>query len=213
MPNNLRKAVTRTGMVAAVSALFFGVLGPISPAHAEDAPTREQLEQDCSGEGWNHGGTGYTIYLNGCTFEEGSSSDYPDWKANGITVSNCSGGTRDLDLAEAQTETWTTGWSIGGSLSGAKNWLTAGLTGGYNWSHSTSVTNTLTAHIPPGQKGVLKTASWMHKSEGKIRVDYSQPIYGQSTWYIDDVSITTPTDQVEKSINQVSCGETLMNGL
>jgi hypothetical protein len=151
------------------------------------------------------------MFLDGCTFEEQSSTAYKDWKAVGNTVANCDSHQGVIDQALTGSESWSFGGSIGGSLSGVKSWLTGGLTGGCNWDHTVSESNASTIHVEPGRKATLTAGAEIHEKEGRIRVNYSSQLAGHYIWYINDVTISTPTGYV-KSQDIVDCSETLLNG-
>ncbi|KNC19619.1 hypothetical protein AC792_05295 [Arthrobacter sp. RIT-PI-e] len=213
MSNRTKKIGSRTGIITAVAALGVGLLSPVSAAYAdEEAPTIQQLTEDCDGSGWNHGGTGWTMFLDGCTFEEESSTTYKDWKAVGDTVTNCTADRGVIDQALTGSESWSSGGSIGGSASAVKSFFTGGLSGEYNWNHTVTETNASTIHVEPGRKATLTAGAEIHEKKGRIRVNYSSQLAGHYIWYINDVTISTPTGYTETGQDNKDCSETLLNG-
>lgn len=211
-----KKIGSRTGIItAAAAALSLGVLSPASPAQAEEVPpTIEQLQGDCDGTAYLPDGqtTGNTMNLDGCTYEEESAVDYKDWKAVGETVTNCTSTHGVIDQALTGTESWSSGGSIGGTASAVQSWFTGGLAGEFNWNHTVSESNASTIHVEPGRKATLTTGAEIHESKGRIRVNYSSPLAGHYIWYINDVTVSTPTGYTEKSQDNKPCNETLLNG-
>jgi hypothetical protein len=212
MSTRMTKIGARTGIIATAAALSLATIGPASPASAEEPPTIQQLQEDCDGTGWNHGGTGWTMFLDGCTFEEESSNTYKDWKAVGETVTNCTSDRGVIDQALTGSESWSSGGSIGGSASAVKSFFTGGLTGEYNWNHTVTETNASTIHVEPGRKATLTAGAEIHEKKGRIRVNYSSQLAGHYIWYINDVTISTPTGYTETGQENKACNETLLNG-
>ena len=210
-----KKIGSRTGIIAAAAGLGICFLSPVSVAHAEERPpTIEELQGDCDGTAFLPDGntTGNTLNLDGCNFEEESSYTYLDWKAVGETVTNCDSDQGTIDQALTGTESWSSGGSIGGTAGAVQSWFTGGLSGGYNWNHTVSESNSSTIHIDPGRKATLKAGAEIYESKGRIRVNYSSQLAGHYIWYINDVTISTPTGYTEKSQDNKSCSETLLNG-
>lgn len=214
MSTRMTRIAARTGIIATAAALSLAAIGPASPASADEPPTIQQLREDCDGTGLVHGGTGtgWTGYLDGCTFEVESSNTYLDWKAVGETVTNCNSDEGTIDQALSGSESWSSGGSIAGSAGAAGSWLTGGLTGEYNWNHTVSETNESTIHVDPGRKATLTAGAEIHEAKGRIRVNYSSRLAGHYVWYINDVTISTPTGYVERGQENKACGETLLNG-
>lgn len=215
MSNRMKKIGSRTGIITAAALLGVGFLGPVSPAQAEDRPpTIEELQGDCDGTAYLPDGhtTGNTMALDACTFEEESSNTFLDWKAVGETVTNCTSDRGVIDQALTGTESWSSGGSIGGTASAVKSFFTGGLSGEYNWSHTVTESNASTIHIEPGRKATLTAGAEIHEKKGRIRVNYSSQLAGHYIWYINDVTISTPTGYTERGQDNKDCSETLLNG-
>jgi hypothetical protein len=117
-----------------------------------------------------------------------------------------------IDQALTGSESWSSGGSIGGSASAVKSFFTGGLTGEYNWNHTVTETNASTIHVEPGRKATLTAGAEIHEKKGRIRVNYSSQLDGHYIWYINDVTISTPTGYTETGQENKACNETLLNG-
>jgi hypothetical protein len=186
--------------------------------------TVEQLLEDCQTSPvvidefstMNYHGTGYLGFRDGCTFEEQGS--WTDWRWEDIgtaPISNCrSQGARPyptygnsgiIDQTISGTKTHTQGFSIGGTPQGQGKggYLGIDLPFSYKWEDSTSVSTSVTIHVPEGWKGNITWGTkWQH-SKGRIRLNYSTPVgpKGESKhyiWYINNVQFDTPIGDKNK---------------
>jgi hypothetical protein len=213
MVTQTKKIATRTSTVAAIAALAFGVLGLATPAQADEGFSNQQLLNDCNGSAISgDGGTGSIGFLDGCTFEESSTQTYTIWKGVGETVTNCTSNKGTIDQALSGSESWSSGGSAGGNINFIKDWFMGGLSGEYNWNHTVTETHSSTIHVEPGRKAVLTEGAETVEKQGRIRVNYRSKVGDHYIWYINGVTLTTPTGYVEKGQDNKACGETLLNG-
>ncbi|MFF4503258.1 hypothetical protein [Streptomyces sp. NPDC001401] len=181
----MNRALRYGGQLLAVTATALGTIATAAvPAAAEDQPTAEQIMADCAS------GAGK------CSFNSPQIGRAYLGEPRQVSelLYNCTTSAASQSMSWADTV--GSSQSVGGSITvggGIEGIITASVTATYNytWSSSHTETSTFTVNVQPGEVGWVSRAQVMQQITGTWQTHYDDPKWGHYYWFVPDV-ITGP---------------------
>jgi hypothetical protein len=168
----MMKSATR--LLATVALTSLVSIGLVSTAHADDAPTTEELLEKCDGADF-------------CEFTPTSNEPFlTDSERVSPMSPNCN--TSIVDLQANWSQTKGSSDSVGGSVtasSGVMGLFEASIEVNYNhtWTNTDTKGGMLTIHIAPGELGYVTRSTPMSRVKGTYELHF---------WFTPEVTVEGP---------------------
>lgn len=177
----MKKPALRLLTTVALSSVFS--IGLVSTAHADEAPSTDELLSKCDGADF-------------CEFTPTSSEPFlTDSERVSPMSPNCN--TSVVDLAANWSKTTGSSDSVGGSVtasSGVMGLFEASIEVNYNhtWTNTDTKGGLLTIHIAPGELGYVTRATPMTRVKGTYELHFADKLDGHYYWFTPEVTVEGP---------------------
>ncbi|MBC7633391.1 hypothetical protein [Aeromicrobium sp.] len=177
----MMKSVVRPVAVLGIASIFATMSA--SGAHAEDAPSTEELLQKCDGADY-------------CEFTPTSNEPFLSKSEQVSPMSpNCNQSIVDLQADWSQTKGSSD--SVGGSVtasSGVMGLFEASIEINYNhtWTTTDTKGGRLTVHIGPNELGYVTRATPMSRVTGTYELHFGDRLDGHYYWFTPPVTVEGP---------------------